>query len=391
MDQAASLFLVCLAAALLPGLGRLLRLPTSVAEILFGVVLGKSLLDLDLGGQWLPFLAELGFLLLMFQAGMEIDFAMLKAQGRSRLGFQLVFFGATLGLAGLASFFLGHGLFLALVLSTTSLGLVMTVLRETRLSRTPLGQTILVASTLADFLTLFGITFFVLWGRYGLTWRFIQPLPLFFGFGLVIWLARMWAWWHPEKAARLLLSEDAQEQGVRLCLALLFLFVAASELVDLEPVLGAFMGGCIISFVFREKGLLGSKISALGFGFLVPIFFIHVGMGFEASNVLGPGRPVFLLALLGCALVVKVLPGLLFPLWGLGLGDGLRAGLLLSSRLSLIVAAAAIGLQEGFLDPEMKDVIVLLALLTCFLGPLLFRLSLGRRTRARLALGAAED
>ena len=378
LNETTALLLVALAAAVLPSLSRLLRIPNPVLEILFGVLLGQSGLDIRFRGEWLPFLANLGFLLLMFQAGMEIDFGMIRQQSRSRLVFHLVVFGVTVGLSLGFSLAFGHGVFMALVLSTTSLGLVMPSLREMGLNRTPHGQAVLIAATLADFLTLLGITFFVLWSDYGPSWRLIAPLPLFLGFGLGLRLFRLWAWWHPEQAQRLLGGEDNQELGVRLSLALLFLLVALSELVHLEPVLGAFMGGCVLSFAFRDKGQLEDKLSALGFGFLVPIFFIHVGLKFDLSNILGPGQVVFALKLLALALVVKVGPGLLFRFTGADWRQSLSAGFLLATRLSLIVAASAIGVQKGLLTPEIKDAIVLLALLTCLLGPTLSKVVLGK-------------
>ena len=376
LSEAFSLLLIMGAVALLPWVGRTLRLPSPVIEILFGVVLGKSVLQLEMGGDWLPFLAHLGFLVLMFQAGMEINFAMLKRQSKGQLLFQVVFFGATMALAVIAALLVGRGVFVALVLTTTSLGLVMPVLKETGLNKSPLGQNILMSATLADFVTLFGITFFVLWERHGLSWRFVQPLPLFVGFAVLLWCVKLWAWWNPEKADSILRTQDPQQQGVRLSLALLFFFVALSELVRLEPVLGAFLGGCIISFVFRERNELEAKISALGFGFLIPLFFIHVGMQFDVANVLTTDRLMFTLWLFLLAIGVKLLPSLLFPLWRMPLRQGVLAGLLLSSRLSLIVAAASIGLQEGFITAEVKDSIVLLALLTCFVGPTSFKVAL---------------
>jgi len=77
LNQAESLLLVSLAAAIMPSLSRLLRLPAPVMEILFGVILGRSFLHVQFSGEWIQFLAHLGFLLLMFHAGMEIDFGML--------------------------------------------------------------------------------------------------------------------------------------------------------------------------------------------------------------------------------------------------------------------------------------------------------------------------
>ena len=373
LNQAESLLLVSLAAALLPSLSRLLRLPAPVMEILFGVILGKSFLHVQFSGEWLQFLAHLGFLLLMFHAGMEIDFGMLLKQSRSQLSFQLLLFGVTLGLSLIFTLHLESGMFMALVLTTTSLGLVMPTIKEMGIQKSPFGQSILIAASLADFLTLFGITFFILWRDYGLGWHFISPLPLFIGFGILLWVGRLWVWWNPERAERFLGAQDTEELGVRLSLALLFLFVAVSELVHLEPVLGAFLGGCVLSFVFREKGHLESKLSALGFGFLIPIFFINVGVEFDLTNVLGPGQVQFTLKLLVLAIMVKLVPSLILTLQRIPLRAAMKAGILLSARLSLIMAAAEIGLREGLITPAIKDSIILLALLTCLLGPTLFK------------------
>lgn len=375
LDQALSLLLVSLAVAILPGLSRLLRLPSPVMEILFGVVLGKSFLHLQFSGDWLQFLGYLGFFLLMFHAGMEIDFGMLLKQSLSQLSFQLLLFVATFGLSLVSALYLGQGVFMALVLTTTSLGLVMPTLREVGVQKTRLGQAILIAASLADFLTLLGITFFVLWHQHGVSWHFVSPLPLLVGFALVLWAGRRWAWWNPQQAEQFLGARDSLELSVRLSLALLFLFVAVSELVHLEPVLGAFLGGCVLSFVFREKGQLESKLSAIGFGFLIPIFFINVGVQFDLNNVLRPGQLPFTLKLLVLACLVKIVPGLLLKFQRLSFKDGLKAGILLSARLSLIMAAAEIGVREGLMSSAVKDSIVLLALLTCLLGPTLFKLT----------------
>ncbi len=381
ITQDFALFLICFAAALLPGLSRRVGLPSPVSEIVFGVLIGKSFLDLQIAGEWLPFLAELGFMVLMFQAGMEIDFKLLKGQGRKAIGFHFALFGLTLLVALGCAAVLSQSSFMVLVLSTTSLGLVMPVLKESGVQSTGFGQTVLIAATFADFLTLLGITFYVLWKVNGVGLHLLTPLPLFIGFAFILWAARLWAWWNPEKAEKLLLTETLQEQGVRVSLALLFLFVCLSEAVHLEPVLGAFMGGCIISFVLRKKDNLESKISVIGFGFLIPMFFIYVGMEFDIANVITPDRMLFTFAIFIASVLVKVLPCLTFPLWGMTLTEGLKAGVLLSSRLSLIIAAAAVGLKEGFLDEPTKDSIVLLALVTCMSGPVVFRYLSARYSR----------
>lgn len=379
LGQAWTLLLICVAALVLPGVARRVRLPEVALQILFGVILGKSLLQLEVEGHFLPFLAEMGFLMLMFQAGMELDFGAMARQSRGRMAFQGLIFLVTLGLAVLAAWALDLGAFTALILTTTSLGLVVPSLKEAGIVRSPLGQSVLLAATVADFMTLFGITFYVLWMLHGASWQLVAPLPFFVGVGVLLKLARLWAWWNPDKAAKALAADDAQEFGVRLSLALLFLLVALSELVHLEPVLGAFMGGAVVAFAFRERLALEIKLSGMAYGFFIPIFFIHVGMQFDVANIATPERLALTGMLLLVAMAVKLVPGLMLRFLGYGWRECAAAGLLLASRLSLIIAAASIGLEYGLVTESFKDAVVLLAVCTCLLGPTLFKLAMPHR------------
>ena len=272
VHSAWALVLVTVGAAVLPSVSRWMQLPSMVLEIFFGILIGKSFLNLQFGGDWVSFLAHLGFLILMFHAGMEINFHMLKKQSVGMFFVQAAVFAATLMLSMGAAVLLSQGFYLGLVLSTISLGLVVPALNDTGATQTPLGQTTLIAATLADFLTLLAITFFLLWHEQGFGWAFLRPLPLFVGFAVILKLVQFLAWWYPEKVGRLLSDRDSQELGVGFSLALLFLSVALSELTHLEPVLGAFLGGALLSIVFREKSQLELKLSGFGYGFLVPIF-----------------------------------------------------------------------------------------------------------------------
>ncbi|MFP4168792.1 MAG: cation:proton antiporter [Desulfonatronovibrionaceae bacterium] len=379
LDQAVSLFVVAGAVAVLPGLSRLMRMPPAVMEIIFGIFLGKSFLDLGFSGDWPVLLAHLGFLVLMFYSGMEIDFDLLARQSAKDICIQLAVLAGTFALSLACAWILNKGIFVALVLATTSLGLVMPAIKDAGLSRSKFGQNLLLAASLADFVTLLAITLYVLGHKHGLDWQLFNPLLLFFGFGFLLWAARLWAWWNPERAEALLAAEDANEQGVRLALALLFCMVALSELVHLEPVLGAFMGGCVLSFAMREKEALESKISGLGFGFLIPIFFIHVGMNFDLANVISWSQLKITGLLFVLAFAVKVLPAMLFTWQRMPPAQAFKAGVLLSSRLSLIIAAVTIGRQEGFISAPTKDAFVLLALLTCLTAPTLFKYLHGRK------------
>jgi len=373
INQASSLIIIALAVFIVPILSRYLKIPSIVGEILFGIAIGKSGLGLIMSGEWLSFLAHFGFLLLMFLSGFEIDFEYLEKQGRKQVVFALFIFFCTVLLAYLFSTLMGFGFYMTLILSTTSLGLAIPTLRETGLSKSLLGQNIILAAIIADFLTLFGIAVYSLFYQYGFCWEMLKPGLIFVFAALVLYLLKRLAWWYPERFVRLFKGEDPVETGVRASLALLFVFVGFSGILGIEPILGAFLGGALFSLIFRYRGVLEEKLMGFGYGFLIPIFFIHVGMNFDLQVLLE--WQIFLNAasLFLVAWIIKIIPSLLFRFNGLTWRECFSSGILLSARLSLIIAAASIGLKLNLINNQIHSSIILLAILTSSLAPILFK------------------
>jgi Kef-type K+ transport system membrane component KefB len=373
INQASSLIIISLAVFIVPILSSYLKIPSIVGEILFGIAIGKSGLGLIMSGEWLSFLAHFGFLLLMFLSGFEIDFEYLEKQGRKQVVFALFIFFCTVLLAYLFSTLMGLGFYMTLILSTTSLGLAIPTLRETGLSKSLLGQNIILAAIIADFLTLFGIAIYSLFYQHGFCWKMLKPGLIFVFAALVLYLLKRLAWWYPERFVRLIKREDPVETGVRASLALLFVFVGFSGILGIEPVLGAFLGGALFSLIFRYRGVLEEKLMGFGYGFLIPIFFIHVGINFDLRVLLE--WQIFLNAtiLFIVAWIVKIIPSLLFRFNGLTWGECFSSGILLSARLSLIIAAASIGLKLNLINNQIHSSIILLAILTSSLAPILFK------------------
>ncbi len=372
-SQALALFIIVVAGVALPLVARRISTPAMVLEILFGVIIGQSGLKESFSGEWLYFLAHFGFLMLMFLAGLEIDFSAMRKESPQRLLIFGAMFFVTVFLSYGASRLMGYSMFLALVLSTTSLGLVLPTLRDLGLTRTPLGQSGLVSATLADFLTLLGLTAYVLYHDYGLDWRMIKPVPVFAFFAATLWAVKLWTWWNPEKALSLLGESDPSELAVRAAFALLFVFVAISEFLGLEPILGAFLGGTIIAAVFPERGLLEKKLIGFSFGFLIPIFFIYVGTQFSIESIASLDIIILTLELLIAAIVIKILPSFMLRLGGLSSKESIMVGVLLSARLSLIIAATEIGVEKNILPAHLEPSIILVALVTSSFSPIAFR------------------
>lgn len=372
-DQAAlSLVFIVAAAFLLPLMAERVGVPAVVLEILFGILIGPVTGVVE-PAEFLDRLAELGFFLLMFLAGFEIDVRTFSRRGLDQLLTGLVVFAFTMGAAWFGARLLGHGVFMMFVLATTSVGLVVPTLRNTRRTATRLGQAVLVGALLADFLTLVGVTIFAVIEERG-SGIHLMAIPGFFLVAAALLLLLRWVvWWRPEWFDQLFEVDHPEEIGTRASLALMLVFVAVSIAFDIEKILGAFLAGTVFAMVFRNRTALARQLNGFSYGFLVPIFFINVGLQFDVDALSEPGAITGMLALVGVAVMVKVGPALVLVLRRLSLRESVAAGALLSARLSLIIAVAELGVRLEAIDRTLEASIIVLAAVTATLAPILFR------------------
>lgn len=383
LPNATTFVVIGFAAFLLPLVARAIGIPAVVLEILFGLLIGPQVFG------WIPaestsegfilVLAEIGLFLLMFLAGFEIDFNSLEREGKGPIISGLIGYALFVGLAWIGFGFVGldtvhERVFLTLLVSAASAGIIIPALRAGNRSGTRQGQLTIVLGIIAEFLAATGIIVFSVWFRSG--WGIeMLAVPLFAVILLVaLWLMRTLAWWFPQQAERLFASHDPDELGIRFALALLFVFVGLSLALDMDPILGAFMAGAIFAFVFRRSGDLEARISGFAYGFLIPIFFISVGVAFpldalQDSTVLRTAAAIIVVAVLA-----KMLPSPLLMFRGLSFRDSLGSGVLLAGQLSVIIALAEVGVQIGVIDEGLSAGAVLLVGVTAILSPIVFRL-----------------
>jgi Kef-type K+ transport system membrane component KefB/Trk K+ transport system NAD-binding subunit len=382
------LLLVVVLAFLVPVLlSRFRRFPVVVGEILAGIIVGPSVLGLVGGSEpSLELLAEIGFAFLMFLSGLEIDFSILFAASRNRrdhrpkpLILAVLSFVLTLVLSLVISFALASAGYvrdpwmMTLILSTTSLGIVVPVLKENRISSSRFGQTLLLAALLADFLTMFLITVYVAIRSAGLSLEILLIVLLFVP---VVLFYQLGVRWLRVPAVRRIFDElsDATAQiKVRGAFAIMISFVVMAQVIGAELILGAFLGGVLASLLSgggEEK--LRYKLDAIGFGFFVPLFFVFVGIQFDLKAFLQESSAWLLLPfLLVAAFGIKIVSALVFRL-SFSWREALSSGMLLSARLSLLIAASAIGLRLGAISNSTNAAIILVAALTATIAPLSF-------------------
>lgn len=397
LDVAFLLLVLSVGAFVVPVVAPRVGLPEAVGHIFFGIfVVVVGLVDMGHGGGHgsdgggfaaeLHLLAELGFILLMFGAGMEIDFAAIERGGKTGLlRGGAVALGVVLScvvLLALANDFRDPseqlGPFYVVVLSATSIGLGVVVLRETGLSTKPVGQTILLVGAIGEFITLVAMTIYNVYKNVGLRAELgleVGKLILLFVVGgLFLRFLKAWTWWHPGFFVRVFARHDHSEVGVRAAVAACLCFVALAVFLHIDPVLGAFIAGAVARMVFRDVEVLEQKMSALSSGFFIPIFFIYVGMTFDIRQISLEGltAAVFLGVLVVLARAVPCL--LLVTDRNLGPREAIGASLLLAAPLTLLVAIAKLGEQLGVLKAEESSTLVLLAILLSIAMPVGFKL-----------------
>jgi Kef-type K+ transport system membrane component KefB/Trk K+ transport system NAD-binding subunit len=342
---------------------------------------------------------------------MDIDFSALGLTGmaKPRKGQQwgpiplgIVSFVLTLVLAFIFSFFLWqrelvrNPWMMALILSTTSLGVVMPVLKERGLISSLFGQSVLMAALVADFATMLLITVVVAVLSTGLTFDILLILLLFVAFFLMYQVGRLFFNQIPViRQAMQELSHASTQIKVRAAFTVMLIFVVLSETLGTEVILGAFLAGAVMALLRTpDDADLAHKLEAIGFGFFIPIFFIMVGVDFNLASLSESPDALLLVPLLMLgAVITKFIPVLIFHL-SFSWRETLAAATLLSARLSLIIAASAVGLRIGAISESVNAAIVLVAILAVTLAPLLFVRLLPadsqRRSQLILVAGAGD-
>ncbi len=357
-----------------------LKLPTPILLMVAGIGLGPAGLCALRPIPTVSFLSEFGFLLLMFMAGMEIDFDGIRAAGRSALLLPGLIVVGVFGGAVAMGAFAGLGAVEILAISAMSVGMPLAVLKETKHDALPLGKHVMLTASIGEFATILAVTGLEVASSGGTTWTMLVRVAkvglLFLLSASLIRYARALVWWHPEPFRRLIEHQDVAELGVRVGLVIMLGFVAVAALAGVEPILGAFIGGALVGFVLRQKHALEAKMGALGNGLFIPIFFVVVGVRFEVASLDGAAirTALFLSLLLG---LTRILPSLLFARRGTPLRERAAAGALLSAPLTLVVAIGTIGRDLGLIQGAQQASLVLVAMLVSIAFPILFRVLAG--------------
>ena len=352
-----------------------LRLPAVVVEIVAGVVLGPSVLGIVEADLVVRVLAVLGLAFLLFMVGLELDPRQLRG---NLLTLAVVGYVVTLGIGLLAGAgaaaagWVDDPFLIAVALSATSLGLVVPVLKDAGQVASTMGRLTVAAATLADVAAVLLLTLLFSTGSAGAGARVVLLVTFVGVVALVAGAVLFTERWGRLGETVVRLQDTTAEVRVRGAVLLLVGFVALAEHFGLETILGALLAGVVVAAVDRDSTShpqFRTKLEAIGYGFLIPVFFIASGVELDVAGLVeDPAAlartPVFLVALL----LARGLPALLFRRM-LTARETLAAGLLQATSLPFLVTASMIGTEIGVLSGVTAASLVAAGVLSVLLFP----------------------
>ncbi|HHE7711211.1 TPA: cation:proton antiporter [Staphylococcus aureus] len=384
-----SLVIVVLAAFLTPIIVNRLNinfLPVVVAEILMGIVIGNSFLNIVERDSILNILSTLGFIFLMFLSGLEIDFKAFKKDKRARQGqnddessipghlnLALTVFAFIMIISILLAYvfkWLGlvdDVLLMVIIISTISLGVVVPTLKEMNIMRTTIGQFILLVAVLADLVTMILLTVYgAINGQGGSTICLIGILVVFTAISYILGVQ------FKRMSFLQKLMDGTTQIGIRAVFALIILLVALAEGVGAENILGAFLAGVVVSLLNPDEEMV-EKLDSFGYGFFIPIFFIMVGVDLNIPSLIKEPKLLIIIPILIVAFIIsKLIPVMFIRRW-FDMKTTIASAFLLTSTLSLVIAAAKISERLNAISAETSGILILSAVITCVFVPIIFK------------------
>jgi Kef-type K+ transport system membrane component KefB len=384
---------IAFAAPFVLGLFPSVRLPSPVAEIVAGIVVGPSALNWAQNDETIAVMATIGLAFLLFLAGIEIEFGKLRGQvlRLAATGFVLSLVIAAVVCFGLkASGVVQTPLLVAIILSATSLGVIVPVLKDAGESASTFGQLVIAAGSIADFGAIILLSaFFSGEGSTGSTLLLIGSL--FAVAAAVLFFVRGAEHSRAVMSALVRLQDTTAQIRVRASVVLLIGFAALAERFGLEAILGAFAAGAVLTLVDQDRQmthpLFRTKLEAMGFGFFVPVFFVTTGLKFDLDALLDdPSNLVKVPIVLAALLAARGLPALAYR-GAIEPGRVAVAGILQATSLPFIVAATAIGVDMGLMGSAESSALIAAGLLSVLIFPLV---GLTLLRRPSLSLPAAQ-
>mgnify|MGYP002740902878 CR=1 FL=1 len=364
-----------------PFLASLARIPLSPMEIMLGIIAAN--LGLLPPSATFDLAAQIGFCYLMFLAGCEVDFRALLAMPRKILRLILIFLALLYILSALAIWVFELPQMLIIAAPLMSVGLLSALYKEYGKDQAWLNLA-MPAGVIGELISIAALTVGGIYLKNGFGVEMALHIGALLGFSVAALAVfkglEILFWWFPALKTVIMPKYDKNEKDVRFAMALFCLICAGVMLLGLEVVIGAFIAGTFLPTFFSHKDDLIEKLSSFGFGFLVPIFFIHIGSTFKLSS-LGSSEVIkdavfIFLAMLG----TRVVSSLLF-LGKLGFRGIFLFAISQSMPLTLLIAVATIAHKSGEISDYSYSSFILASLAQAIIGAIIIKILMQSKSK----------
>ena len=378
--QQLSMLIIMLAALIIPiamARFKVSSVPTAVAEIVAGILLGKSAFNIVQETSSLTLLSSLGVLILMFLSGMEINFDLFKKapgqkkrDAKSPVSIAVLSFTAviiTAFILGVILYFMGlfSDILLATILfSTIALGVVIATLKEKEILGRPMGQTILLTAVLGEVIPMLALTFYA--SIYGHNAGRLWLIVLLF-LAAIILLRRFrqpYVWFNN-------VSKATTQLDIRLAFFLIFTLVTVAESVGAENILGAFLAGMVMKLLEPSEATQ-EKLTSIGYGFFIPIFFIMTGVRLDLKSLFANKTALALIPILVACFIIAKLPTTLIYRRRFNARNSFAGGFLTVTTITLVLPSLQVAKNLHAITSTQSDAFILAAVIVCVLAPIVF-------------------
>lgn len=333
-----------------PYIAKMLRMPIPPVEIMLGAIF--AYLGLIEHNEYFDIIAKVGFLYLLFLAGMEVDLKQITNSPKEVIHKSLLFLTLMVLFSLASGLLFGLNTIVIISMPLISIGLLAALSKEYGKEQ-PWIKLAVIAGVLGEIGSIIVLTIFNATITTGFSFALVVKMGYLILFILAVYFIykflHLLFWWFPEFKNTLMPKLDTSDQDIRLSMALFFILIAVMLSLDLKLALGAFIAGVAISAFFHHEKRLEEKMSSLGFGFLVPLFFINVGASFDLNALPLEGVISGALLITSLMIISRVLAAIVLK--GIsGTRNALLVALSLSMPLTLLVAVATIGYETKLLD-----------------------------------------
>ncbi|NJE25332.1 cation:proton antiporter [Thermococcus sp. MV5] len=379
MDVFLELAVILIVAKLFGYIATKVKMPGALGQLIGGMLIGPSILSIVSYSEGVHLISEMGVVLLLFLAGLETDVEEFKSVGLP--AFLVAIGGVTVPFA--LGYFVSEGfgyekmeaLFLAGILTATSVGLTASILMEMKRLRTKEGTAILAAAVVDDILGIIVLTTLIAMHRKGHV--YVEDLGILIG-EIIIFFIISWLVGKPVIKEILMLSEriDLPETLTAFALALTLIFAYIAEQFKIAGITGAYLAGVLMAQTDEAKRIT-DRIITLSYSLFVPVFLVGIGVNTDLSILLHAGFFAIVYSII--AVMGKIL--------GCGVGalaarfspkDALKVGVGMVPRMEVALIMANVALTEGVFDKGIFSIPVTMVIITTFVTPPLLKWAFSR-------------